>query len=201
MTCLLEQPLDAFLEELQLSGYVPHYDEINARYARSELVRCSNCGGAGCFDYRGLRRERSLRPPHWDLLRISCAFRDPIATVSCRSDSRQDSYACTSVHHPDRGAGASNARAGAWLGAVHGNQEAMDRFVRVAPGVTSPAEFFSEENVGQLLALATSACPELVVRGDTTNSSEQLGRHLVSSSQITTGCTAGNRAEGDVIAA
>jgi hypothetical protein len=28
----------------------------------------------------------------------------------------------------------------------------MDGFVRVAAGVTSPAEFFSEENVGLILA-------------------------------------------------
>lgn len=41
------------------------------------------------------------------------------------------------------------------LGAVHGNQEAMDGFVRVAAGVTSPAEFFSEENVGHILAGTT----------------------------------------------
>lgn len=33
------------------------------------------------------------------------------------------------------------------LGAVHGNLEAMDGFARVNSGVTSPAEFFSEENV------------------------------------------------------
>ena len=38
------------------------------------------------------------------------------------------------------------------LGAVHGNQEAMDAFARVIAGVTSPAEFFSEENVGRVLA-------------------------------------------------
>lgn len=38
------------------------------------------------------------------------------------------------------------------LGAVHGNQAAMDGFVRVNAGVTSPAEFFSEENAGRLLA-------------------------------------------------
>ena len=40
------------------------------------------------------------------------------------------------------------------LGAVHGNQEAMDGFARVVAGVTSPAEFFSEENVGRVLATA-----------------------------------------------
>jgi flavin-dependent dehydrogenase len=40
------------------------------------------------------------------------------------------------------------------LGAVHGNQEAMDGFARVVAGVTSPAEFFSEENVGRIFAAA-----------------------------------------------
>jgi 2-polyprenyl-6-methoxyphenol hydroxylase-like FAD-dependent oxidoreductase len=37
------------------------------------------------------------------------------------------------------------------LAAVHGNREAMDAFVRVNAGVASPAEFFSEENVGRIL--------------------------------------------------
>jgi 2-polyprenyl-6-methoxyphenol hydroxylase-like FAD-dependent oxidoreductase len=40
------------------------------------------------------------------------------------------------------------------LGAVHGNQQAMDGFARVIAGVTSPAEFFSEQNVGRILAMA-----------------------------------------------
>jgi 2-polyprenyl-6-methoxyphenol hydroxylase-like FAD-dependent oxidoreductase len=40
------------------------------------------------------------------------------------------------------------------LGAVHGNQDAMDGFIRVTAGVTSPAEFFSEENVGRIFAAA-----------------------------------------------
>jgi 2-polyprenyl-6-methoxyphenol hydroxylase-like FAD-dependent oxidoreductase len=38
------------------------------------------------------------------------------------------------------------------LAAVHGNQEAMDGFARVNAGVTSPAEFFSEESVARILA-------------------------------------------------
>ena len=38
------------------------------------------------------------------------------------------------------------------LAAAHGNQQAMDGFVRVFAGVTSPAEYFSEENVGRILA-------------------------------------------------
>jgi hypothetical protein len=37
---------------------------------------------------------------------------------------------------------------------MHGNQEAMDGFARVFAGVTPPAEFFSEQNVGRLLASA-----------------------------------------------
>ncbi len=40
------------------------------------------------------------------------------------------------------------------LGAVAGSQEAMDGFARVAAGVTSPAEFFSDENVGRIFAAA-----------------------------------------------
>jgi len=40
------------------------------------------------------------------------------------------------------------------LGAVAGNREAMDGFARVAAGVTSPAEFFSDENVGRIFAAA-----------------------------------------------
>jgi 2-polyprenyl-6-methoxyphenol hydroxylase-like FAD-dependent oxidoreductase len=40
------------------------------------------------------------------------------------------------------------------LAAVHGNPEAMDEFTRVLAGMTSPAEFFSEANVGRMLAAA-----------------------------------------------
>ena len=40
------------------------------------------------------------------------------------------------------------------LAAMHGNQEAMDGFARVNAGVTSPAEFFSEENVERIFAAA-----------------------------------------------
>ncbi len=42
----------------------------------------------------------------------------------------------------------------ALLGAVHGNQEAMDGFARVNAGVTSPADFFSDANVGRIFAAA-----------------------------------------------
>ena len=37
------------------------------------------------------------------------------------------------------------------LGAISGNQSAMDAFVRANAGVDSPADFFSEENIGRLL--------------------------------------------------
>jgi 2-polyprenyl-6-methoxyphenol hydroxylase-like FAD-dependent oxidoreductase len=40
------------------------------------------------------------------------------------------------------------------LAAIQGNQEAMDGFARVTAGVTSPAVFFSEENVGRIFAAA-----------------------------------------------
>ncbi len=40
------------------------------------------------------------------------------------------------------------------LGAVYGNQEAMDMFVRVNAGVTSPTEFFAPDNVGRIFAAA-----------------------------------------------
>ena len=40
------------------------------------------------------------------------------------------------------------------LSAVSRSQEAMDGFARVAAGVTSPAEFFSEKSVGRILAAA-----------------------------------------------
>ena len=40
------------------------------------------------------------------------------------------------------------------LSAVSGRQEAMDGFARVAAGVVSPVEFFSDENVGRILGAA-----------------------------------------------
>ncbi len=40
------------------------------------------------------------------------------------------------------------------LAAAHGNQEAMDGFARVNAGVTSPAEFLSQDNVGRIFAAA-----------------------------------------------
>jgi flavin-dependent dehydrogenase len=38
------------------------------------------------------------------------------------------------------------------LAAIHGNQQAMDGFARTNAGVTSPADFFSEESTGRIFA-------------------------------------------------
>ena len=40
------------------------------------------------------------------------------------------------------------------MGAVYGNQAAMDQFVQVISGVTSPREFFSPDNVGAIFSAA-----------------------------------------------
>jgi 2-polyprenyl-6-methoxyphenol hydroxylase-like FAD-dependent oxidoreductase len=42
------------------------------------------------------------------------------------------------------------------FGAMHGNREAMDGFAQVISGVTSPAAFFSEENIGRIFAAAAA---------------------------------------------
>ncbi len=43
------------------------------------------------------------------------------------------------------------------LGAVHGNQEAMDAFVSVTAGTVSPVEFFDPENIGRIMGAARAA--------------------------------------------
>ena len=42
------------------------------------------------------------------------------------------------------------------LGAVHGNQEAMDAFVSVTAGTVSPVEFFDPENIGRIMSAAAT---------------------------------------------
>jgi len=42
------------------------------------------------------------------------------------------------------------------LGAVAGNQEAMDGFCRVNAGVTPIPEYFSDANLGKIFAAAAS---------------------------------------------
>ena len=45
------------------------------------------------------------------------------------------------------------------LAAMDGNQEAMDGFARVNAGVTSPAEFFVEDNIAAHLERCTGTPP------------------------------------------
>jgi 2-polyprenyl-6-methoxyphenol hydroxylase-like FAD-dependent oxidoreductase len=42
------------------------------------------------------------------------------------------------------------------LGAVHGNQEAMDAFASVVAGTMSPVEFFDPSHIGRIMAAATA---------------------------------------------
>jgi hypothetical protein len=42
------------------------------------------------------------------------------------------------------------------FGAVHGNQAAMDGFVRMNAGTISPPEFFAPDNVAAIMAAARS---------------------------------------------
>jgi flavin-dependent dehydrogenase len=43
------------------------------------------------------------------------------------------------------------------LAAAHGNQDAMDQFMRVNAGVMSPADFFADDNVARILGAAEEA--------------------------------------------
>jgi hypothetical protein len=43
------------------------------------------------------------------------------------------------------------------LGAVHGNQDAMDGFVSLTAGIVSPVEFFDPENIGRIFGAAQAA--------------------------------------------
>jgi flavin-dependent dehydrogenase len=52
------------------------------------------------------------------------------------------------------------------LGAVHGNQHAMDAFVSVISGAVSPADFFSEENVGSILAASRATAGPALAGSD-----------------------------------
>ena len=70
---------------------------------------------------------------------------DVATSTSCRCTSSRPSSRRSSPRRP--------SCSSCWA-RCSGNQEAMDGFARVIAGVTSPAEFFSEENVGRILAAA-----------------------------------------------
>ena len=46
------------------------------------------------------------------------------------------------------------------LGAVHGNQDAMDQFCRLNAGVLAPPDFFAQANVGRIFAEARARAPQ-----------------------------------------
>lgn len=46
------------------------------------------------------------------------------------------------------------------LGAVYGNQEAMDGFASVAAGTVSPAEYFGPDNIGRIMSAAGGMRPQ-----------------------------------------
>jgi len=52
------------------------------------------------------------------------------------------------------------------LAAVHGNQQAMNAFVSVISGAVSPADYFSEENVGSIFAASAAAGGPALVSSD-----------------------------------
>jgi hypothetical protein len=74
----------------------------------------------------------------------------PLVTIKLRP--------CTSLRATSRSS-SLRPRAAAVDGSVYGNQQAMDGFARVFSGETSPAEFFSEENVGRIFAAAQARQP------------------------------------------
>jgi hypothetical protein len=46
------------------------------------------------------------------------------------------------------------------LGAVHGNQDAMDAFASVAAGTLAPEAFFSPDHIGQVMGAAAARTAE-----------------------------------------
>ena len=42
------------------------------------------------------------------------------------------------------------------LGAVYGNQDAMDSFASITAGTVSPIEFFDPQNIGQIMGAAAA---------------------------------------------
>ena len=61
MTCPLSERLDDVLDALADQGYEAHFDEIDARMARSPFSVCTNCRARARFTYVGMRSERSYR--------------------------------------------------------------------------------------------------------------------------------------------
>jgi hypothetical protein len=62
------------------------------------------------------------------------------------------------------------------FGAIWGNQRAMDGFVQMNAGTISPAQFFSPENVGAIMAAAGPGAPCRSLAGSPVVLKNQPGR-------------------------
>jgi hypothetical protein len=106
MTCPHDHPLDAFLEELRASGYRSYNDEIDARFARSGLVRCTNSAAAG-VSTTGVSREGARCAPSGRVVAVATGSRS-----ERRSDSRADTWLCVPALDPAHRWRPSNLAAG-----------------------------------------------------------------------------------------
>lgn len=61
MRCPMTEPLEAVLDELERSGWEPHFNAVDGKAATSLLARCTNCESRGCFHYVGMKSETSYR--------------------------------------------------------------------------------------------------------------------------------------------
>ena len=61
MTCPADQPLANLIARLTKTGYEKEIHVVDAMWAKSPLVDCSNCGSRGGFDALGFRKSKSVR--------------------------------------------------------------------------------------------------------------------------------------------
>ena len=88
-----------------------------------------------------------------DALDQTFAGRRPFNEAMATYQSARDGMSCRCTNSPHRSRRSSPRlpTSRSCSSAVSQNQEAMDDFVRVTAGVTSPAEFYSETNVGRII--------------------------------------------------
>ncbi len=61
MTCPALQPLEKLTARLETLGYKREIHVVDARWASSLMVRCTNCGSRGGFDAIGFRKKTKVR--------------------------------------------------------------------------------------------------------------------------------------------
>jgi Fe-S oxidoreductase len=57
MNCPVTSSLDELIDALANQGYEAHFNDIDARIARSAFSVCTNCGARGRFTYSGMKSE------------------------------------------------------------------------------------------------------------------------------------------------